>query len=362
MTVLYFDCFAGAAGDMILGALIDAGAPLERVLSCVNSLGIGGIKLDVRPVIKGAVRATRVEVTVEGPGSPRTYSDIVSLLRRAELPPGVRRRALDTFELIGRAEARVHDVEVEDVHFHEVGSEDAIVDIVGCSAALEYFAPEHVTTGPIPKGSGTVEGAHGILPVPAPAVVEILRGAVLRDGGTRETITPTGAAVLRAASHSFGTAPSMRLESSGYGAGARDTDVPNVVRVLVGQSVPSDELQGVGVEPGPFGSRPNIEAAVVVETNVDDMSPELLAPVVVSLIEAGAQDAWITPVVMKKGRPGFTLAALTSAPAVEGIVSAMFRETTTLGVRQSQVQKEALERDWVTVEVADQHVSVKLGR
>jgi pyridinium-3,5-bisthiocarboxylic acid mononucleotide nickel chelatase len=364
VTLLYFDCFAGAAGDMILGALIDAGAPVETVLSCVNALGIEGWDLEVRPVTKGAVRATRVEVGVEGTGASRGYSSIVELLQSSDLPDGVRRRALDTFELLARAEARVHGVQMEGVHLHEVGAEDAIVDIVGCSAALEFFAPEHVRTSSIPAGSGLVAGGHGTLPVPAPAVIEIMRGALLEEGGTGETLTPTGAAVLRAASHSFGSLPAMRLRASGYGAGERDTDVPNVVRVLVGDPAPTDGSGRPGREPedSEEAASARTAAAVMVETNIDDMSPELLAPVVDALIAAGAQDAWITPVVMKKGRPAFMLSALTSEQAVENVVATIFRDTTTLGVRRTTVQKEALARDWITVEVNGQHVSVKVAR
>ena len=347
MTLIYFDPISGASGDMILGALMDAGAPLDSITESLEALGLPGWELAQENVLKGGVRATRAVVTTND-GARRSYSDIKALIAGAPLPEGIRSRALETFAVLANAEAKVHSQAPGDVHFHEVGGLDAIVDIVGSSAALEHFAPDAIVTGALPLGSGTVTSAHGPLPVPAPAVTEILTGAVVYGAGGVELVTPTGAALLKANSTSFGTLPPLRPASVGYGAGERDLELPNVLRVLVGQALGDDRM-----EPRP---------GVVLETNLDDMSPELLPHVVDELLAAGAQDAWLVPIVMKKGRPAFTLAVLTDASGEDALRELIYKETTTLGIRSSSIGKDVLAREWVAVEVAGQPVSVKLAR
>jgi pyridinium-3,5-bisthiocarboxylic acid mononucleotide nickel chelatase len=221
VTTLYFDCVSGAAGDMIVGALLDAGVPVEVVIESLDALGMDGWELDVTVSTDSGIRATRVSVHETTAPEPRAYSDIVALLEGALLPAGIRGRALDTFRRLAEAEARVHGSPIEEAQFHEVGSIDAIVDVVGAAAALEFFLPDRVFVSPIPTGRGFVESAHGSLPLPAPAVVEILGGAILFERGDSETITPTGAAILAAAATGYGEMPPMRVHSSGYGAGAR---------------------------------------------------------------------------------------------------------------------------------------------
>ena len=350
MTLLFFDPFSGASGDMILGALIDAGAEEDVVRASLEALDVPGWSLEVSSVIRGPVRATRAEVTVSDTPQERTYRGVVDLLQAAPLPPGVHKRALETFGLLADAEATVHGQDRDQVHFHEVGGLDAVVDVVGCAAALEHFRPTLVVSGPIATGAGLTETAHGPLPLPAPAVTELLKGAVLVGRGDQELITPTGAAVLAAASDSFGDLPPMRLEATGYGAGARELPTPNALRVLVGE-----EVAGGARETAP-GTR-----AVVLEANLDDMSPELLPPVMEALLEAGAHDAWVTPTLMKKGRPAYTLSVLTTPTEMGAMAKLVFRETTTLGLREIPVTKRALERQWITVEVAGWPVRVKLG-
>lgn len=347
MTTLYFDCFGGAAGDMIVAALLDAGAPLEGVMGSLAGLGLEGWDLHVSEDDRAGIRATRVHVEQSEGSPPRSYSSIVSLLESASIAETIKERALDTFRRLGEAEARVHDRPLADVHFHEVGSLDAIVDIVAASAALDHFSPERVIVSPIPTGRGFVESAHGTLPVPAPAVLEILRGAILLERGHHETVTPTGAAILASAATDYGAMPLMRIASSGYGAGARRHDVPNALRVIVGEELTADEQ-----------SR---EGDILLETNLDDMSPELIPHVVESLLEAGAYDAWATPVVMKKGRPGVVLSALSPAIHRYHLLEILYRETTTLGVRFSPVERAVLERKWIEVDVEGQLVRVKLG-
>lgn len=343
MTLLYFDPFSGASGDMILGALIDAGASLDVMKASLEALPLDGWAVDSATVEKGGLRATQAIVTIDEQPA-RSYADIVALLEDSLLDRNVRRRALETFGILASAEATVHNRRAEEVHFHEVGGADAIIDIVGASAGLEHLGPHRTITGPIATGSGIVSGDHGRLPVPAPAVTEILTGAVLQGRGEGELITPTGAAILAAASDGFGPLPPSRLRSAGYGAGSRDLDPPDVLRILL-------------VEEMEAGSE-----TLVLETNLDDTSPELLPHVIETLVAAGAQDAWLTSILMKKGRLGYLLSVLTTTHDVDRLKEIIYRETTTLGVRRMRVDKDILAREWVAVEVAGEKVNVKVGR
>jgi uncharacterized protein (TIGR00299 family) protein len=348
MKALYFDCISGASGDMVLGALIDAGADVNRVKDELSSLHMGGWELEVHDVTRGSIRATRCDVVVANDDSERSYSDVLDLLSAGDLSVGVEERARRAFDILARAEARVHGVRLEQVHFHEVGARDAIIDIVGSAAALESLAPDEVITSPIPTGRGFVDSAGGTLPIPAPAVIEILRGATLYERGDAELVTPTGAALLVAFTNRFDAMPPLELEATGYGAGRRDTGrEPNVLRVLVGRVV----------EASPTGP-----TAILIETNIDDMSPELLPYVIDSLLAAGAQDAWLTSIVMKKGRPAFTLSVLVGKAEIDRVLDVVYRETTTLGVRVREVVKDELAREWMEVSVSGQPVRVKLGR
>ncbi|MGH2775648.1 MAG: nickel pincer cofactor biosynthesis protein LarC [Actinomycetota bacterium] len=352
MRTCYFDCFAGAAGDMILGALLDAGVPSSVVEEAVGELSLTGWSLNVHGTDKGGLRATRAEVHTQEGDVDRSLADIEEVLMASSLSERVRSLALSTFRTLGRAEARVHGVDVNEIHFHELGALDAIVDIVGSCAAFDHLDPRHTTVSPLPLGSGTVEGAHGLLPVPVPAVSEILARAnvPVEAGGTGETVTPTGAALLVTFADSFGAPQSMRLEAAGYGAGERDTDLPNVVRLLVGKADPSTDFDA-----------PSSPDAFVIETNLDDMSPELVAHACERLLEAGASDAWTTAITMKKNRSAVTLSALVSPERRGGVLDVLFAETSTLGVRMVPVAKEILERDFVTVEIGGQVIRVKLG-
>jgi uncharacterized protein (TIGR00299 family) protein len=348
MKALYFDCISGASGDMVLGALIDAGADVNRIRDQLSSLSMDEWELEVHEVTRGSIRATRCDVVVANDDTERSYSDVLDLLSAGDLSAGVEERARRAFDILARAEARVHGVPVEQVHFHEVGARDAIVDIVGSAAALESLEPDDVITSPIPTGRGFVDSAGGTLPIPAPAVIEILRGATLYERGDAELVTPTGAALLAAFTDRFDAMPSLELEATGYGAGRRDTGrEPNVLRVLVGRAVEAS---------------PTAPTAILIETNIDDMSPELLPYVIDSLLAAGAQDAWLTSIVMKKGRPAFTLSVLVGRAEIDRVLDVVYRETTTLGVRVREVAKDELAREWMEVSVSGQPVRVKLGR
>ena len=346
MTVLFLDCFSGVAGDMLLGALLDAGAPLQDVTQSVDALGIPGWSLRVEEVRRAGIRATRAEVDVEDSGEARPYGRVKRLLEDAPLDEQVRERSLRTFEHLARAEARVHGIDPDDVHFHEVGGTDALIDVVGVAAALEHFSPVSIVCSPIATGTGTVEAEHGKLPLPAPAVAELLVGAPLVGKGRRELVTPTGAALVVASGARFGPLPAMTLSATGYGAGAADLEYPNVMRVLVGSET----------------GNPAIRSAVLVETNIDDLAPEAVSYVIARLLAAGARDAWATTIVMKKGRPGVTLSVLTEPADLDPLLDILYSETTTLGARISSMERDELERSVVEVEVSGEPVAVKIGR
>lgn len=344
MRALYFDCFSGASGDMLLAALIDAGAPEAEVRRALEALDLQGWSLDVTDTARAGMQAARARVAVTGSGPARTYRDVVALVERAGLPDGIARRVLDVFGRLASAEAGVHGVDVANVHLHEVGATDALVDVVGVAAALEYLAPERCYCSPIATGTGTVETDHGTLPLPAPAVAELLRGIPIYGRGRDELVTPTGAAILVHACSSFGELPDMRIEAIGYGAGARSDGTPNIVRVLVGDVSAVDG-----------------ERLVLLETNLDDLVPEMVPHVIDRLMDAGALDVWATPVIMKRGRPGILLSALADEAGRDAIVRELFRETTTLGIRTSAVDRRALERAIIEVEVSGAPVRVKIG-
>jgi pyridinium-3,5-bisthiocarboxylic acid mononucleotide nickel chelatase len=350
--VCYFDCFAGAAGDMILGALLDAGVPTSVVEEAVGCLEVTGWSLSVNDVDRASLRATRALVHVQEDGTERSLADIARLLTTSALSERIRDLALSAFRTLGRAEATVHGVDMSEIHFHELGAIDTIIDIVGACAAFHHLDPQHTAVSPLPLGSGSVEAAHGLLPVPVPAVVEILSeaNAPVMPGGVGETITPTGAALLVTFADSFGAPPPMRLDATGYGAGERDTSLPNVVRLLVGEAEPSTNFD------------PSSPAdAFLIEANIDDMSPELVANACERLLLTGASDAWTTPITMKKGRSALTLSILVGPEKRGGVLDVLFAETSTLGVRMHPVSKEALERDTVKVEVQGKMVQVKVG-
>ncbi|HVD13425.1 MAG TPA: nickel pincer cofactor biosynthesis protein LarC [Actinomycetota bacterium] len=343
----YFDCFAGIAGDMALGALLDAGGDLKALRAGLRGLDLEPFELEVESVERGGIGATHVTVRTS-PGAARTWGDVRELLGSATLPEPARARALATFALLAEAEGRVHRVPPEQVHFHEVGAVDALVDVVGTALLLHDLGVREAWASPVATGSGRTGSAHGPLPVPAPAVLELLRGAPVHGGPAVELTTPTGAAILAAGVARFGELPPMRVVSVGYGAGSRQHDeMPNVLRVILGERVEDDAGAGDG--------------ALVLETNLDDLVPELAPWVVDRLFAAGASDVWITPVQMKKGRPAITLSALCPPGTDARVRAVLWRETSTLGVRGTPVRKWMLERKLVEVALLGGTVRVKLG-
>jgi uncharacterized protein (TIGR00299 family) protein len=351
--IAYFDCLAGISGDMALGALLDAGADFDAVREHLAQLPLEPYEVDVDERQTGGLRATKVTVRAEHTALVRTYSSIRMLLDAAPLPAEAKATAQRIFRRLAEAEARIHRKEVELVTFHEVGGIDSIVDIVGTALALHLLGIERVFASAIPTGTGMVRTEHGLLPLPAPAVVELLRGAPMYSRGIPvELVTPTGAAILAATAEGFGDLPLMEVESVGYGAGTHELEFPNVVRVFVGTEASAaardrDPAAGAG--------------EVVLATNVDDLNPEMYGYVLERLLEGGAQDAWLTPIVMKKGRPAVTVSVLCPGAAEPALRRILFRETGTLGVRSTPVNKVALDREWLKVETSAGTVAVKIG-
>jgi len=345
---------------MIMGALVDAGVPFEALRDELAKLGLPGFTLERREVMKGVFRATKVDVHVhdhdhlEGAAGherhrhpDRTLRAILDLIGGSGLPEVVKDQAARIFTRLGEAEARVHGSTVEQVHFHDVGAVDAIVDVTGACVGLHLLGVDAVHCSALPLGGGFVAGPHGRMPVPGPGTAELLKGFPVVDTGVkRELVTPTGAAILTTLATAAGTMPAMTVEAVGYGAGDMDLDAPNVIRVFVG----SAEVSG------------GRETIMQVETTVDDMSPQIWEAVIERLFESGALDVYLTPVMMKKGRPGTVLTALCGPERVTELSRVLFEESPTIGVRWTAYQRERLEREMVTLATAYGAVPFKVSR
>ena len=361
MTVAWFHCFSGIAGDMALGSLLDAGADVDEVRALLRRLPVEGWKLEPEPVLRGGIAATQARVHVVESAVVRTAAHIAGLVEEARLPPRVTRRALGTFRALAEVEGRLHRRPPEQVHFHEVGGLDAIVDVVGTAAALEVLGVDEVHASPVATGTGVVRAAHGLLPNPAPAVVALLAGAPTRGVDVPvELTTPTGAALLAANAVGWGPLPAMRIAATGFGAGSRELDGrPNVVQVVVGAGLdaPADAAAGHRGEHGRAPGQP----VVLLEANVDDVTGETLAHAIEALLDAGAHDAWVTPVVMKKGRPAHVVSVLTDPALAEQVAGALVTETGTLGLRGTTLDRWPSARLVDTVDVGGLPVRVKVS-
>ena len=346
MTIVYFDCVAGASGDMLLGSLVALGVPLEEVDRRLRDLPLSGFRLGSRSVERHGFAALQLQVETEEGPSHRHWSEIEGLLRGARLPDRVRRRAIDTFTVLARAESEAHGVPVERVHFHEVGAIDAIVDIVGTAWALELLGVDRCHASEIPQGRGFTRAAHGVLPVPAPATLRILEGAAVRMTEIEaELTTPTGAALLRALCDTIGAPVGIRPRRTGIATGARDlAERPNILRAVLGEPT------------GPGGAAGSVE---VIETTIDDMNPQIYGHLTEALFESGALEVFLTPVQMKKGRPGVLVTALVDAARSAAVVERLFAESTTIGVRVRREDRVELERSGVVVETPLGRVRVK---
>ncbi len=365
--VAWFHCFAGIAGDMALGSLLDAGADLAEVLALLERLPVGGWTLEVQPVLRGGIAASRAIVTVQDTVVVRTHSHIVGLIEEARLPDRVARRSLATFAALADVEAMLHRRRVDQVHFHEVGGHDTIVDIVGTAAALEVLGIDEVRASPVATGVGMVRSGHGMLPNPAPAVVALLEGVPTWGRNLPvELTTPTGAAILAALSSGYGPMPPMRITGQGFGAGTHELDeLPNCTQVVTGVRVDRRSGADGDAVPGPPGvATPDSDAGqpiALLEANVDDATGEQLAHALGALLEAGAHDAWLSPVIMKKGRPGSVVHVLAD-PASVAALRDVIRETTgSFGVRVTASERWPAARTLDSVWIDSHLIRIKVG-
>ncbi len=347
-TVAWFHCFSGIAGDMAMGALVDAGADLAEVRGLCERLPIGGWQLEAESVMRSGIGGTKIHVRAEETTVVRTAAHVTALVEEARLPERVRQRALATFHGLAQAEGHLHRRPPEQVHFHEVGGIDAIVDIVGTCAALEVLGVDAVASSPVANGIGMVRTAHGLLPNPAPAVTELLRGApTYALDIPHELTTPTGAALLAALAEEWGPMPAMTIQAVGFGAGTTVLDDrPNLTQVVVG-------ARAAALDSG--------QPVMLLEVNVDDATGEQLADAVSALLEAGAHDAWITPIVMKKGRPAFVVSVLAEPTIAGQIANVLTRTTGSLGVRGRALERWPQARLEARVDVEGLPVRVKVG-
>lgn len=351
MKLAYFDCFSGISGDMTLGALVDAGCDLALVRSGLEGLEVPGWTISSEKVWKNGVSATYVRVGTEDQSKHRSLTAILDILEKSQLSDAVRRNASAIFRNLGVAEAAVHDAPLEKIHFHEVGSVDAIVDIVGACIGFEALGIQKFACSALNVGGGTAKMAHGILPVPAPATARLLQGKPTYSNGVqKELVTPTGAAIVATLCEHFGPQPSMSVSAIGYGAGTADLEgQPNVVRIMVGEVT---EKAVAGFD----------EEIIVIEANLDDMNPQIYGYFSERALFAGALDVYTTPVQMKKNRPGTLLTILCKPQDTQSLTSLIFAETTTFGVRTYQAQRRILPRESVNVHTAYGDVRVKLSR
>lgn len=357
MKTAYFDCFNGASGDMILGALVQAGADADALVRGLESLELE-FSLSFEKTVRGGITAVKAEVHTHEHHPHRGLSDIKQIIGGSGLSARVKQQVISIFERLAKAEATVHGCSLEEIHFHEVGAIDAIVDITGACLALELLGIERIVSSPLPLGSGTVRCAHGLLPVPAPAVAELVKGFPVYDNGEPgERVTPTGAAILTTLSESFGPLPGLTVEAAGYGSGTRpDQKLPNLLRVLVGENRENREVGEVG-EVGEVEEK-NV---VLVETNLDDCNPQFLERAMERLFEAGALDVAFHPVGMKKNRPGVMLSAVVPPSCQEACAQIVLEETTALGVRLIPAERRVMSRKIEAVETPYGPVRVKVA-
>jgi hypothetical protein len=347
-TVAWFHCFAGIAGDMALGSLVDAGADVDEIRSLLDRLALPGWDLRLEEGMRGGIACTRAIVSGDDV-VVRTHGSIAALIEDAALPTRVTERALAVFRSLASVESALHRRPVDQVHFHEVGGHDAIIDVVGTAAALEVLGVDEVSASAVATGSGTVRSAHGWLPNPAPATMRLLEGIPTYGRDIRiELTTPTGAALLATLCSSFGPLPDMMVTASGFGGGAGEMDdLPNCTQVVIGRRAAQ-----ASVGPG--------QPALVLETNLDDVTGEQLGHAVAAALDAGALDAWVSPVTMKKGRPGHVLHVLTDATRVDALRSEIQRVTGTMGVRVTAVQRWLVARELAQVTVDGITVRMKV--
>jgi hypothetical protein len=361
MKIAYFDCFSGISGDMTLGALVDLGLEPDLLVGELKKLKLEGYRLSFDRADKHGITGTKAHVELihnhehshdhdhhHEHHHSRNLNDIRELIENSDLGEDVKEKSLSIFTRLGKAEAKVHNTTIDKVHFHEVGAVDSIVDIVGSVIGILALGIEKIYSSPLSLGTGFTKSEHGIIPIPAPATVELIKGIPVRQSGIRsELVTPTGAAIISTLSESFGSMPEMILGKVGYGVGTRDIDEqPNLLRVCMGEVKSSYQQDSVSV----------------VETNIDDMSPQVYELLMDKLLDIGALDVFLTPIIMKKSRPAIKLTALVETPNLQKVYDCIFAETTTIGIRIYEVGRKKLGREMIEVDTEYGKVRVKLGK
>ncbi|HEY6290376.1 MAG TPA: nickel pincer cofactor biosynthesis protein LarC [Terriglobia bacterium] len=354
MSIAYLDCSSGVSGDMFLGACLDADLDSASLLAEIAKLPVGPYEFNSGRVTRSGLAGTQVEITAPEKQPHRHLAPIEQMIESSALSAGVKDRSKRIFRRLGEAEARLHALPIEKVHFHEVGAVDAILDIVGACVALELLGIEELVASPLNVGTGRVNAAHGSLPVPAPATAELLRGLPIYSSGVEaELVTPTGAAIVSTLASGFGPLPAMKVERIGYGAGARDLPGhPNLLRLMIGERTSSPDLRASSLDG---------DVVAVVETSVDDMSPEVYGYLVERALAAGALDISCAPIEMKKNRPGLDIRLLAKPEQAEALADLIFAETTTLGLRISRAERRVLRREMVSVETPYGAIRLKIG-
>jgi len=349
MTFAYFDCFSGISGDMTLGALVDAGVSIDDLRAELAKLNLPGYELTAEMVKRSGIAATKVRVLLDGKQQPsRRLSDIRNIIEASALPLSVQQKGLAIFSRLARAEAKVPGTTPDKVHFHELGAVDALVDIVGSVVGLELLGVTGVAASAVNVGSGTVQTSHGLLPIPAPATAELLSGIPFYQSSTLfELTTPTGAAIISTLGMSFGPLQEMKVDRIAYGAGDQDfPGRPNVLRLMIGERAAAYEE----------------DASIIIETNIDDLNPQVYDYLIGKLMDQGAQDAYLTPIIMKKGRPAVLLSVLADTAKTDVLVDTIFRETTSIGVRIRDTGRKKLDREIREIETVFGRVRIKVSR
>ncbi len=350
MKILYFDCYAGISGDMILGTLAELGLDIQWITKELQSLPLNGLTLTPKSVRRGALSGTKMEISISDSAKRqgRTLQDFISLLQQSDLPPDIRESAIKIFTKIAQAEAKVHREAIHNIHFHELGSLDSVIDIVGTLVGIKALGIDKIFSSPLHLGSGLITTEHGTIPIPSPATMELLSDIpVYSTGLSYELVTPTGAALISSLAVDFGPMPALRIQKIGYGAGTRDLkQVPNLLRAVLGTTSPDWQEERLSL----------------LETDIDDMNPEFYDYLMTRLSDAGALDVSLTPIIMKKNRPATRLTVLSHPNLIDALCSVIIRETTTLGIRIKEVWRKAIQREIISVPFSFGPVRVKVGK
>jgi len=353
MKIAYFDCSSGISGDMTVGALLDAGLNIETLEKELNKLGLSGYQLEVNKVVKKGISATQFKVKIKEEGVHRRFKDILDIFEKSKLNEEIKNETKKIFFSIAQAESKIHQKDIDKIHFHEIGGLDSIIDITSAVIGIKTLEIEEIYSSALPVGKGFVKCAHGVIPVPAPATLELLKNIPIYSGGIEgEMITPTGAGIISTLAKSFGERPLMKIERTGYGAGEKEFTIPNLLRVSIGEKILKDENLKDGYVS---------DEAVLIESNIDDMNPEFYDYIMEKLFSKGALDVFLTPIQMKKNRPAHMLSIIVYEQNLKEILEVLFSESTTLGVRLREIKRLRLAQQNFIAETKYGKIKVKVG-